>query len=171
MGTPRKLGYDQRTVNQTTNVMARILENCKYVVLIAVVSLMIAAIATFGWGAVKTAGFITALIRGGNDTLAIVSLLDVMDTFLIGTVLFIFSIGLYELFIGKLKQPEWLDIDDLGKLKAKLSDIIVLFMAIKFLDKLLQSKDYQETLLFAVSVAIVAAVLIAFNRLRVDKGG
>jgi uncharacterized membrane protein YqhA len=92
-----------------------------------------------------------------------------MDTFLIGTVLFIFSIGLYELFIGKLAQPEWLEIDDLSKLKAKLSDVIVLFMAIKFLDKLLQSKNYQDTLLYAVSVAIVSAVLIAFNRFRVDK--
>lgn len=150
--------------------MGKLLENCKYVVLIAVVALMLAAIATFGWGAVKTVSFIVALITGGNDTLAIVSLLDMMDTFLIGTVLFIFSVGLYELFIGKLKQPEWLEIDDLSKLKAKLSDVIVLFMAIKFLDKLLQSKNYQDTVLYAISVAIVAAVLIAFNRFRVDKG-
>ena len=81
--------------------MAKILENCKYVVLIAVVALMLAAIATFGWVAVKTMGFIVALFTGGNNTLAIVSLLDMMDTFLIGTVLFIFSVGLYELFIGK----------------------------------------------------------------------
>ncbi len=151
--------------------MGKLLENCKYVVLIAVVSLMLAAIVTFGWGAVKTASFVMALITGGNDTLAIVSLLDMMDTFLIGTVLFIFSIGLYELFIGKLAQPEWLEIDDLSKLKAKLSDVIVLFMAIKFLDKLLQSKNYQDTLFYAVSVAIVSAVLIAFNRFRVDKNG
>ena len=149
--------------------MAKILENCKYVVLIAVVALMLAAIATFGWGAVKTMGFIVALFTGGNNTLAIVSLLDMMDTFLIGTVLFIFSVGLYELFIGKLDEPEWLVIDDLNKLKAKLSDVIVLFMAIKFLDKLLQSKDYQDTLLYAISVPAVAAVLIAFNRLRFDK--
>lgn len=150
--------------------MVKILENSKYVVLIAVVSLMLAAVVTFGWGAVKTANFIWTLVSGGNDTLAILNLLDIMDTFLIGTVLFIFAIGLYELFIGKLQQPEWLDIDDLGKLKAKLSDVIVLFMAIKFLDKLLQSKNYQDTLLYAISVAVVAAVLIAFTRLRIDKG-
>jgi uncharacterized membrane protein YqhA len=150
--------------------MAKILENCKYVVLIAVVSLMVAAVVTFGWGAVKTAAFIVTLLSSSDDTLAIVSLLVIVDTFLIGTVLFIFSIGLYELFIGELKQPAWLDIKDLGALKAKLSDVIVLFMAIKFLDKLLQSKDYQDTLLYACAVAIVSAVLIAFNRLRIDKG-
>jgi uncharacterized membrane protein YqhA len=74
--------------------MAKILENCKYVVLIAVVSLMVAAVVTFGWGAVKTAAFIVTLLSSSDDTLAIVSLLVIVDTFLIGTVLFIFSIGL-----------------------------------------------------------------------------
>lgn len=150
--------------------MAKLLEKSKYVVLIAVVSLMVCSVATFGWGAVKTGRFVLSLLGNGNETLIIVALLDVVDTFLIATVLFIFAIGLYELFVGPLTQPEWLYIDDLNKLKAKLSDVIVLFMAIKFLDKLLQAKDYQDTVLYALSVAIVAAVLIAFNALRVEKG-
>jgi uncharacterized membrane protein YqhA len=89
-----------------------------------------------------------------------------MDTFLIGTVLFIFSIGYYDLFIGKVNTPDWLVIDDLGKLKAKLSDVIVLFMAIKFLDKLLQSTNALDTLLYAVGIAIVSLALIALNRSR-----
>ena len=149
--------------------MSKILENCKYVVLIAVVSLMIAAIATFIWGAWKTVMFVSVLVGGGAEVRAVVELLDMMDTFLIGTVLFIFSLGLYELFIGRLQTPEWLVIDDLGKLKAKLSDVIVVFMAIKFLDKLLQAKNYQDVFWFAASVAIVAAVLIAFNYFRTEK--
>ncbi len=150
--------------------MAKILEKSKYVVLIAVVSLMVCSVVTFGWGAVKTGRFVLSLFGNGNETLIIVGLLDVVDTFLIGTVLFIFAIGLYELFVGPLDQPDWLYIDDLNKLKAKLSDVIVLFMAIKFLDKLLQAKDYQETVWYAISVAIVSGVLIAFNYLRVEKG-
>jgi uncharacterized membrane protein YqhA len=149
--------------------MSKILENCKYVVLIAVVSLMISAIATFIWGAWKTVMFVSVLVGGGAEVRAVVELLDMMDTFLIGTVLFIFSVGLYELFIGRLNAPEWLIIDDLGKLKAKLSDVIVVFMAIKFLDKLLQAKNYQDVFWFAASVAVVAAVLIAFNYFRTEK--
>jgi uncharacterized protein (TIGR00645 family) len=146
--------------------MAKLLESSKYVVLVAVVALMAAAIATFGWGAWKTISFVAALFTSGGEAQAILTLLDMMDTFLIGTVLFIFSLGLYELFIGKLQTPEWLEIDDLSKLKAKLSDVIVLFMAIKFLDKLLQAKDYQDVFWYALSVAVVSAVLIAFNRFR-----
>lgn len=149
--------------------MARILENSKYVIVVAVLSLMAAAIVTFLWGAWKTAAFVMLLVGGGagGESQAVLALLDMMDTFLIGTVLFIFSIGLYELFLGRLQTPEWLVIDDLGKLKSKLSDVIVVFMAIKFLDKLLQAKDYQDVFWYAASVAVVAAVLIAFNRFRV----
>ena len=150
--------------------MAKILENAKYVVIVAVLSLMAAAIVTFLWGAWKTVLFVVLLTGGSSaESQAVLALLDMMDTFLIGTVLFIFSLGLYELFVGRLQTPEWLVIDDLGKLKAKLSDVIVVFMAIKFLDKLLQAKNYQEVFWYAASVAVVAAVLIAFNRFRTEK--
>ena len=149
--------------------MAKILENSKYVVIVAVLSLMVAAIVTFLWGAWKTVLFVVLLTGSSAESQAVLALLDLMDTFLIGTVLFIFSLGLYELFIGRLQTPEWLVIDDLGKLKAKLSDVIVVFMAIKFLDKLLQAKNYQEVFWYAASVAVVAAVLIAFNRFRTEK--
>ena len=149
--------------------MAKILENSKSVVIVAVLSLMVAAIVTFLWGAWKTVLFVVLLTGSSAESQAVLALLDMMDTFLIGTVLFIFSLGLYELFIGRLQTPEWLVIDDLGKLKAKLSDVIVVFMAIKFLDKLLQAKNYQEVFWYAASVAVVAAVLIAFNRFRTEK--
>lgn len=150
--------------------MAKFLENCKYIVLIAVFSLMVATFATFVWGGVKTVNFVLILLRNASDdSLATLYLLQVVDTFLIGTVLLIFSIGLYDLFIHELVLPDWLLIDDLSKLKAKLSDVIVLFLAIKFLEKLLQSKNALDTLFLALAVAIVAAVLIAFTRNSTDK--
>jgi uncharacterized membrane protein YqhA len=147
--------------------MARALEQSKYMVLIGVIALLVAAAVTFGWGAIKTISFVAMLVNSaGSDPLTIVRLLEVVDTFLIATVLLIISLGLYYLFIDKLQLPEWLVIDDLSKLKGKLSDVVVLFMAIKFLEKLLQSKDSQELIFFALSVAVVAAVLIAFNYSR-----
>jgi len=104
--------------------MAKYLENCKYIVLIAVFALMVAAAATFLWGGAKTINFLLILFNNNSDeSLITLYLLEVVDTFLIGTVLFIFSIGLYDLFIYKLDLPEWLLIDNLSKLKAKLSDV------------------------------------------------
>ena len=150
--------------------MAKYLEKCKYIVLIAVISLMVAALATFLWGAVQTVNFLWQLVSSTGDQSQItLYLLEMVDTFLIGTVLLIFSIGLYDLFIDKLNLPEWLYIDNLSKLKTKLSEVIILFMAVKFLKQLINVKDAQDTLFIGLSVAVVAAVLIFFNRVSTDK--
>ena len=150
--------------------MAKLLEQSKYIVLIAVFGLLVAALATFVWGVVGVASFVVALITSaGSDRNAVIQVLEVLDTFLVGTVLLISGLGLYELFIGKLALPEWLVIDDLSKLKSKLADVIVLIMAIKFLDKLVTAKESLDVVWTALAVAIVSGVLIALNAVR-DRG-
>ena len=147
--------------------MAKILEYAKYFILIPVIAFLGASLATFVWGTLKMFAVIVSIFSGtAENSVVVLALLEMMDTFLIGTVLFIFSIGYYDLFIGKINTPDWLVIDDLGKLKSKLSDVIVLFMAIKFLDKLLQSTNALDTLLYAVGIAVVSFALIALNRSR-----
>ena len=132
---------------------------------------MVAAAATFLWGGAKTINFLLILFNNNSDeSLITLYLLEVVDTFLIGTVLFIFSIGLYDLFIYKLDLPEWLLIDNLSKLKAKLSDVIILFMAVKFLKRLIDGKSAIDTLYVGLAVAVVAGVLILFNRVSTEKG-
>jgi uncharacterized membrane protein YqhA len=74
------------------------------------------------------------------------------------------------LFIYKLDLPEWLLIDNLSKLKAKLSDVIILFMAVKFLKRLIDGKSAIDTLYVGLAVAVVAGVLILFNRVSTEKG-
>ncbi|NTU56946.1 MAG: YqhA family protein [Anaerolineales bacterium] len=147
--------------------MVKILEYAKYFILIPVIAFLGASLVTFIWGALKMFTVTASIFSGtAENSVVALALLEMMDTFLIGTVLFIFSIGYYDLFIGKVNTPDWLVIDDLGKLKAKLSDVIVLFMAIKFLDKLLQSTNALETLLYAIGITVVSLALIALNRSR-----
>ena len=69
----------------------------------------------------------------------------------------------HELFIDKLDLPEWMLAHDLYDLKAKLSSMIVLVMAVKFLEKLLDVKDAAGLMQIGIAVALVSAVLIAFG--------
>ena len=139
--------------------MTKFLEQSKYIVLIGVFGLLAASVATFAWGFTEVIAFIVALINTrGSDAATVVSLLELLDTFLIGTVLLIFALGLYELFIGKLALPEWLVIDDLAKLKSKLTDVIILIMAIKFLDKLVAGKQALDVLWTALAIAVVSTL-------------
>jgi uncharacterized membrane protein YqhA len=86
-----------------------------------------------------------------------------MDVFLIATVLFIFAVGIYELFIGKLKLPDWLEIHNLHGLKVKISSVVIMVMGIIFLKHLVEWQDPQGTLFFGLGVAVVSAALIAFS--------
>jgi uncharacterized membrane protein YqhA len=86
-----------------------------------------------------------------------------VDSFLIATAILIFAVSLYELFIGPLELPGWMLAHNLYELKAKLSSMIVLVMGVKFLEKLLESKDANDLLRTGIATALMSAVLIAFG--------
>ncbi len=146
-------------------MLKRILEGSRYLVLLGVFSSLAAALATFLWGLAKTVAVITDLVRTrGSDPLSVVRLIELMDKFLIAVGLYIFAVGLYELFVGKLDLPEWLEVHDLHDIKSRLSHVLLLVMAVTFLEHLVAWKEPLATLQFAVSITLVMGALIAFNR-------
>lgn len=149
--------------------MKRLLEQSNQLVLIAVLSSLAASVAAFAWGTYKAGQTIYNLLQDFEYRLAAVSFIEVMDAFLIAIGLYIFAIALYELFIGGLKMPEWLQIHNLYQLKIKLVSIVILVMGIKFLEKFADSKDAQDTLMLGGAFALAAAALIGFSAVIRDE--
>jgi uncharacterized membrane protein YqhA len=144
--------------------MSKLLEKSRYLALIGVLALLVSALAAFGWGVLKTWYAIELIIVTlGKDAIITVELIEVVDAFLISTALLIFAASLYELFIGEVGLPEWMLAHDLHQLKAKLSSMIVLVMAVKFLEKLVVVKDPGGLLQTGLAIALISAVLIAFG--------
>lgn len=145
-------------------IMKFILERSKYLALVGVIALLFAAVAAFAWGTLKTVNTISlVLVSIGKDKTITVELIKIMDSFLIATALLIFTVSLYELFIDKLNLPDWMLAHNLNDLKAKLSSMIVLVMAVKFLEKLLEVEDAASLLRIGIATALMSAVLIAFG--------
>jgi uncharacterized membrane protein YqhA len=150
--------------------MRKLFEYSRYLALFAVVFPLIASIATFVWGGYKTVQVIAYLLANYNATPSIiVDSIKLMDIFLVALALLIFSVAVYELFVGDLNLPEWLVIRNFQGLKAKLSSVVVLVMAITFLENLVRWDDAQGTLFFGLAVAIVSATLIAFSQFAKDE--
>lgn len=144
--------------------MKRLIEKSKNLILIAVASSLIASAAGFAAGFIKTLSVIIEFIRSyGQNPLGAIALIEVMDIFLLATVLFIFAMGMYELFIENIELPEWLIINNLHDLKVKLSSVIILIMGITFLKHLVEWTDPAGTLFFGIAVAVVSVSLIAFG--------
>lgn len=109
--------------------MKKLIEKSKNLFLIAVASSLAASAVAFLWGMVKTILVIIDLVLSlGKDPLVAIDLIKLMDIFLIATILFIFAMGMYELFIGNISLPEWLIITNLHDLKVKLGSVIILVM-------------------------------------------
>lgn len=152
-------------------MLKRMLESGRYMALLGVVSTLAASLTVFLWGTWKTGAVILSLLgTGGKEPLALVRLIELMDKFLIAIGLYLFAVGIYELFIGDLQLPDWLQIHDLHDIKSRLSQILVLFLAVSFLERLMEWKEPLATLQFAVGITLVMGSLIAFDRLGEKKG-
>ncbi len=144
--------------------MKSILEKSRYLSLVGVISLLLAAVAAFAWGTLKTVTTVVLVIQSmGKEASITVEFIEIVDAFLIATAILIFSVSLYELFIGKLDLPEWMLAHNLYELKSKLSSMIVLVMGVKFLQRLLEVKNTDDLLKTGIATALMSAMLIAFG--------
>ena len=123
-------------------------------VVFAVLGLLAGAITTFAWGIYGVWDY-TKTLLDGNETAGLVKALSMIDTFLLATVILVFAVGLWELFVSDLDLPDWLEIHTLDDLKGKLADVIVLVVAIKALEKLTAAKKPIDALLYAGASGLI----------------
>jgi len=101
-----------------------------------------------------------------DPTVLSTKFISVMDIHLLSIVLYIFAVGLYELFVGKLDVPEWLRVKNIDQLKAKLASVIILILAITFTKKVVEWKNPLDTLLFALGIGVIIGVLIFYYKVK-----
>ncbi|MDO8641823.1 MAG: YqhA family protein [Nitrosarchaeum sp.] len=143
--------------------MKRILENGKYVVYLGIVGTFLASIMLFALTTFKLLKeTYIALVYTCDLTALAASVISALDSYILAVIVYIFSISLYELFIGNLKVPQWLVVHNLDDLKKKLSSVIALILAVLFLKHVIKWENGLETLYFAISIALMIGVLIAY---------
>jgi hypothetical protein len=75
--------------------MKSILEKSRYLAIIGVVSLLIAAVTAFAWGLIKTINTIALVITSaGRDAAIIIEFIKIVDGFLVATAILIFALSL-----------------------------------------------------------------------------
>ena len=147
--------------------MNRIIQICKLISLVGIVSLFLSSVLAFILGASKVVQVSIAVATSlGKDPLVLVTLIQIMDVFLIATALFIFAISLYEMFIGELDLPEGMVARNLYDLKAKLGSVLVLFMTGTFAERLVKGGDAQDLMYTAIAVTLVSGAIIALGSLN-----
>ena len=102
----------------------------------------------------------------------VAGIIGAVDLYLIAVVMFIFSFGLYELFISDIDQAEGkngsklLAIHNLDQLKDKIAKVIVMVLVVSFFQKVLHTSFTTplEMLYFALSITALAVGLFFLNK-------
>ena len=145
--------------------MRRLFEISRYAVIIPSAASIIGAIVLMILGSIE-------IVRSAIDVVlkqvplkeTVVAILTSVDAILLGTVLLVIGYGLYELFIDtNLEVPDWLEINTLDDLKAKLIGVVVAIIAVIFVGVLVDAKSPDEVLYYGLGAGAVVLALAAFT--------
>lgn len=132
--------------------------NSRYIVIAAVIASLGAGIAMFYIATVDAFYMLVHLVeyaspgleadaRGELRGVTVTHVVEIVDGYLLATVLLIFALGLYELFISKINQAEdsetssnVLMITNLDDLKARLAKVILMILIVKYFEHAIKMK-------------------------------
>jgi uncharacterized membrane protein YqhA len=148
-----------------------------YLAAIPVLVLALAALAAFGYGAgifVHLVGSIVSHPFPVGHKVGLF-LLDT-DMFLIGATLLISAVGFYELFIREIpadspaRMPAWLEMHDLNDLKGRIIAMIIMVLAVTFVELAVDTENGLQVLEIGGGVAVVILALTVFLRMTGHPG-
>ena len=156
-------------------MLRTILASSRFFIAIAVLGSFVAAVALIVYGGIVVVDVTWHAFSGefspeGAKDLA-VDFIEMIDLFLLGTVLYIVSLGLYELFIdSELPMPSWLRIHDLDDLKDKLIGVVIVLLGVTFLGKVVTWDGTRDILYFGAAIGIVILALGGFTAITGLRG-
>ena len=155
--------------------MSRFLVGTRYLILIPILGLAIAAASFFIFGGIGLVQLIFELIfysaenthlsAEGGQGLIIFEVVEFVHTFLVGTVLYITAVGLYQLFIQELNFVGWLKIESTEELETNLIGVTVVVLAVNFMGDIFAGTT-DNLLQYGAGIALPIAALGLFVGLR-----
>ncbi len=146
-------------------MVRRILASSRFFIAATALGSFLSAVTLLVYGALAVVGIVWDTIRDGEATVdgakhLAVQFLQLTDVLLLGTVLYIVALGLYDLFVDPgLPVPAWLHIRSLDDLKSKLTQVIVVLLGVTFLGAAVEWDGGTDILELGVAVALVITAL------------
>lgn len=152
-----------------TAPLAELIGKSRFIVLLAVISVILVSVALFIVGAgLAVQGIWHAAVAVSQGDFAATSitvdLLEVVSVMLKAVVFYLIGVGFYSLFIAPLNLTAALGIRSFNDLEIKVVSVVVVIMAVTFLEHFIRWDQAVETLLYGLSLGVVVAALVFFQK-------
>jgi uncharacterized membrane protein YqhA len=150
---------------QPPDAIDRAIPTTRYVFVLAVISLMVASLAMFVLGTYETFRAIyDALVHPEGDIILELRLhfVEVIDLFLLATILYVMAAGFIQLALGRPAPDRWLRVRSVHDLEVLLLGVIVTLLAVTALTSVLSGGVATEVLALSGAIALVIAAIGVF---------
>ncbi|CAN4076426.1 unnamed protein product [Withania somnifera] len=180
---------DEKKIAGVEKKIEKVIYSCRFFAILAVWGSLTGSFLCF----IKGCSCVIESFQGyfANRANLIVHLVEAIDIYLLGTVMLVFGMGLYELFISNFdkgksesgetspyrsnlfgmftlqERPRWLEITTVSGLKTKIGHVIVMLLLIGLFDKSKRAVIHSpfDLLCFAASVLLCSGCLYLLSRL------
>ncbi len=164
-----RVGSSAQSETPSPSLFDQAIGRSRYIVLVAVIAVLIVAISLFLMGAIQAfVGVYQAwaeVVRGQfNTTDMTVEFLELVSVMLKAVVFYIIGVGLYSLFIAPLNLTVSLGVETLNDLETKVVSVVIVILAVTYLEHFIQWQEPLETLMFGASLALVVGSLVLFQQ-------
>ncbi len=150
----------------------------RLIVFIVVIALIVASLFAFYLGLHSMYEAYHAIVAGSVSGIVLVLIISALDEFLLGIVLVIFSLGIYELFISKIEQldgdeigQKWLKFSSIEDLKTVLTKVLIIILMVYFFKSVVVMKfDSPLSILYLGGGILLIAVAQYLSHLQKEKG-
>jgi len=163
--------------NWLETLFETILFNSRIIVILAVIGSLASSVLMFVHGTLQIYGAAVGFIKhpmpdhaaNAQDHLSI-DLISSVDSFLFATVLLIFAMGIYELFISKIdpasrtaeSRPNWLEIHSLDDLKSAVGKVILMILIVRLFETAVKMTYTEPIHLLWLGLAVVFVSVALF---------
>jgi uncharacterized membrane protein YqhA len=143
----------------------KLIGKSRYILIIGILGQLVGALEGCIASALNAYHVLVGFIHRDSYGAGVVSVLHMLDAFLVSAVLLMVAVGTYGLFIAPIEDvPPALKVKSFHELKVRFASILILFMSVTFVEHLLAWSEPVNTLIFAGAVVAVSLSLIAYSR-------
>lgn len=151
---------------ESDTTVGRQLPKLRYIFGLAIISTFVASFTLLIAGTVETFKIVFETIVNRQVTLDHIKFefLEVIDVFLVATILYVIASGFYQLFLNaKTPFDPWLRVKTVGDLESKLTGVVITVLGVTGLGAVVTWDGESDLLPFGATVALLIAALAFFQ--------